>query len=73
MALWISGQGALLFLAGSRLPCFFRKGLFLGWEMGSGWGGIGASRGFHSLDDAGAAVSAGHLLPGGLGARASVR
>ena len=45
----------------------------MGWESGSNWGGIGASRGFHSLNDAGAAFSAGHLLPVGLGARASVR
>lgn len=52
---------------------FFPIGLFVGWESGSNWGGIGASRGFHSLNDAGAAFSAGHLLPVGLGARASAR
>lgn len=52
---------------------FFPKGLFVGWESRSNWGGIGASRGFQSLNDAGAAFSAGHLLPVGLGARVSAR
>lgn len=63
----------------SLLPCrqlfvgFFPKGLCIDWELWSNWGGIGASRGFHSRNDAGEAFSAGHLLPAGLGARASVR
>lgn len=73
MALRISGQGALSFLAGNSLPHFFPKGLFMGWESGSSWGGLGVSRGFHSLNDVGGAFSAGRLLPVGLGARASVR
>lgn len=73
VALRISGQGALSFLAGNSLPCLFPKKLFTGWKLGSSWGGIGSSKGFHSLNDAEEAFSAGHLLPVGLGARTCVR
>lgn len=45
---------------------FFPKGLFMGCESGNNWGDIGASTGFHSLNDARVAFSAGHLLPIGL-------
>lgn len=40
VALRISGQGALSFLAGNSLPCLFPKKLFTGWKLGSSWGGI---------------------------------
>lgn len=74
MALRISGQGAVSpSLQATLCGFFFPKGLCIDWESWSNWGGIGASRGFHSHNDAGEAFSAGHLLPAGLGARASVR
>lgn len=70
MALRISGQGAVSpSLQKTLCFVFFPKGLFIDWESWSDWGGIGASRGFQSHNDAGEAFSAGHLLPAGLGAK----
>lgn len=72
MSLRISGQGVTLLPCRQLFALFFSpKGSW--WESGSSWGGIGASRGFRSLNDAGDAFSAGHLLLVGLGTRASVR
>lgn len=52
MALRISGQGAVSpSLQATLCGFFFPKGLCIDWESRSNWGGIGASRGFHSRND----------------------